>query len=135
MQYLEHSKSSSDIVARFIVEELYRNGVRQYAIAPGARMIPFMRAVQDHPKTYFQLFNDERSAAFWAQAYSRSSNIPTALLVTSGTALANLLPGVMEAYYSNVPLVVITSDRPWDCLLYTSPSPRDKRQSRMPSSA
>ncbi len=107
-------KGFQDLASRLIVEELYRLDVTQYAVAPGARMLPLLNAIHQHPKTNIKLFNDERQLAFWAKAFAKTTKHPVVLLVTSGTALGNLLPGVMEAFYDQAPLIIITCDRPWE---------------------
>ncbi len=107
-------KGFQDLASRLIVEELYRLDVTQYAVAPGARMLPLLNAIHQHPKTNIKLFNDERQLAFWAKAFAKTTKQPVVLLVTSGTALGNLLPGVMEAFHDQAPLLIITCDRPWE---------------------
>jgi 2-succinyl-5-enolpyruvyl-6-hydroxy-3-cyclohexene-1-carboxylate synthase len=77
-------------------------------------MLPLLNAIQQHPKTNIKLFNDERQLAFWAKAFAKTTRHPVVLLVTSGTAIANLLPGVMESYHDQTPLIIITCDRPWE---------------------
>lgn len=55
---------------------------------------------------------DERSLGFWALGYGRASGTPAAVIVSSGTAVANLLPAVVEASLSAVPMLLLTADRP-----------------------
>ena len=57
---------------------------------------------------------DERSLGFWALGYGRASGGPAALVTSSGTAVANLLPAVVEASLSGVPMLVLTADRPFE---------------------
>jgi 2-succinyl-5-enolpyruvyl-6-hydroxy-3-cyclohexene-1-carboxylate synthase len=97
--------------AWLIVEELCRNGVEIFCVSPGARAIPLLAALQKHPQAQLQLFNDERAAAFWAQGFGKAGGL-ACLVCTSGTAAANYLPGVVEAFMSSTPLLVVTTDRP-----------------------
>jgi 2-succinyl-5-enolpyruvyl-6-hydroxy-3-cyclohexene-1-carboxylate synthase len=112
--------SIQTLAASILVKELLRLGVRNFVLSPGARAIPIVLAI-NHLKyktdlgTNLNLYlvNDERSAAFMAQGASKSGSL-SCLICTSGTAVANYLPGVVEAYYSKVPLIVISTDRPWE---------------------
>jgi 2-succinyl-5-enolpyruvyl-6-hydroxy-3-cyclohexene-1-carboxylate synthase len=96
-----------------VVEELRRCGVEVFCLSPGARAIPLVLALQDHPAVSTKLFNDERSAAFWAQGAAKSGILPC-LICTSGTAAANYLPAVIEAALAGTPLLVLTTDRPFE---------------------
>ena len=70
-------------------------------------------ALNSQAKVRVKTINDERSAAFWAQGMSRAGK-KVCLLCTTGTAAANYLPGIVEAYMSDLPLIAITCDRPWE---------------------
>ena len=65
-----------------------------------------------HPRARLNVCIDERSLGFWALGYSRATGRPAAVITSSGTAVANLLPAVVEASLSHVPLMIITADRP-----------------------
>jgi 2-succinyl-5-enolpyruvyl-6-hydroxy-3-cyclohexene-1-carboxylate synthase len=97
---------------RAIAEELARSGVEAVCIAPGSRSAPLAIAMADQPALRCIVHLDERSAGFYALGIARASRRPVALLCTSGTAAANFLPAVVEAYQARVPLVVLTADRP-----------------------
>ena len=86
--------------------------IRQVVISPGSRNAPLTLGFTEDP--FFECFSlvDERSAGFFALGLSRGSGEPTALVCTSGSALLNYYPAVAEAYYSRVPLIVISADRP-----------------------
>ena len=88
------------------------HGVKQVVISPGSRNAPLILGFTGDP--YFECFSivDERSAGFFALGLSQQSRIPTALVCTSGSALLNYYPAVAEAFYSRIPLVVISADRP-----------------------
>ena len=106
--------SSTDLLAKIIIEELYRNNISTFAISPGARSVPLIKAIKQNDRLTIKLFNDERSAGFWASGYAKATGSPCVLLATSGTAVANYLPSIIEAYYSNTPLFIITCDRPYE---------------------
>ncbi|WP_029420017.1 2-succinyl-5-enolpyruvyl-6-hydroxy-3-cyclohexene-1-carboxylic-acid synthase [Alicyclobacillus macrosporangiidus] len=94
------------------VDELARAGVRDVCVSPGSRSTPLTMAFARHGG--FQLYTllDERSAGFFALGLAKAKRRPAVLVCTSGTAAANYLPAVVEAYEARVPLVVLTADRP-----------------------
>lgn len=93
--------------------ELDRLGVTEYCVAAGARNAPLLAALsQRQPAQKFLHFFDERSAAFFALGRVMAMRKPVAVLTTSGTAVAELLPAVIEAHYQGLSLVVVTADRP-----------------------
>lgn len=98
--------------ASLVIEELVRNNVRSFVICPGSRSTPLVIAVARHPDTRYVMHHDERGAAYHALGWAKGSGAPVAIIVTSGTAVANLLPGVVEASTAWVPLVVLSADRP-----------------------
>jgi 2-succinyl-5-enolpyruvyl-6-hydroxy-3-cyclohexene-1-carboxylate synthase len=95
-----------------LVDALARAGVHHVVVAPGGRSAPLAVAVAQHPRLRDWVVTDERSAAFFALGMARELGEAVALVCTSGTAVANLMPGVVEADLSEVPLVVVTADRP-----------------------
>lgn len=94
------------------VEELVRSGVRHACIAPGSRSAPLAMTIAAHRGIRAWMHVDERSAAFFALGMARALGEPVALVCTSGTAVANFLPAVVEARSAGVPLLVLTADRP-----------------------
>ncbi len=98
--------------ARLILEELWRLGVRDLCIAPGSRSAPLTLAAADHPHLRSHCHFDERGLGFFALGLAKSSDRPVALITTSGTAVANLYPAVIEARLSRVPLIILSADRP-----------------------
>ncbi len=98
--------------AHLLVEELIRCGVRQFCIAPGSRSTPLTVAVAQHPQARTTVHYDERGTAFFALGYARATGDPAAWITTSGTALANGFPAVIEAASAGVPMVLLTADRP-----------------------
>ncbi|MDR7411192.1 MAG: 2-succinyl-5-enolpyruvyl-6-hydroxy-3-cyclohexene-1-carboxylic-acid synthase [Armatimonadota bacterium] len=95
-----------------LVDELWRCGVRELCLCPGSRSAPLALSAFRHPGLRTWTLLDERGAGYFASGAARASRRPVAVLTTSGTAAANLLPAVVEAYFSGLPLVVLTADRP-----------------------
>jgi 2-succinyl-5-enolpyruvyl-6-hydroxy-3-cyclohexene-1-carboxylate synthase len=107
------AKGLAHLHAVVVIEELHRCGVEVFCLSPGARAIPLVLALDDHPAIKTKLFNDERSAAFWAQGAAKGGILPC-LICTSGTAATNYLPAVAEAALAGTPLLVLTTDRPFE---------------------
>ena len=97
---------------RHLIAGLKQGGVRQVVISPGSRSTPLALLGKRESDLQYFVAVDERSAGFLALGLAKSSQQPVALLCTSGTAAANFYPAICEAEASNVPLVVLTSDRP-----------------------
>ncbi|MEC9459718.1 MAG: 2-succinyl-5-enolpyruvyl-6-hydroxy-3-cyclohexene-1-carboxylic-acid synthase, partial [SAR324 cluster bacterium] len=95
-----------------IIEELVRHDTECFCISPGSRSAPLTVAVAKNPRAKSVIFYDERAAAYYALGHARASGRPAVLICTSGTAAANYLPAVIEAAVDQIPLLVLTSDRP-----------------------
>lgn len=102
--------------ASLVVEELVRLGVTQFIISPGSRSTPLVVAVANNERAQSVVHFDERGAAYFALGYARATGKPAALICTSGTAVANYLPAVVEASLDMVPLIILTADRPPELL-------------------
>ena len=102
----------NQIWADLLVEELIRAGVGLFCIAPGSRSAPLALAVAAHPRAQCVMHYDERGAAFCALGYGRATRRPAAWITTSGTAVANGMPAVVEASMDAVPMLLVTADRP-----------------------
>lgn len=98
--------------ARLLVGELVACGVRQVVASPGARSTPMVVALGERASLELRMVTDERSAAYFALGLVHGGRRPVVLLSTSGTAAANFLPALAEASLSELPLIVITADRP-----------------------
>ncbi len=98
--------------ATALAQELARSGVEHVCISPGSRSAPLAIACANQTDLCDHSILDERSAGFFALGLARASASPVALICTSGTAAANYLPAVIEAYHGQTPLIVLTADRP-----------------------
>ncbi|WP_102345201.1 2-succinyl-5-enolpyruvyl-6-hydroxy-3-cyclohexene-1-carboxylic-acid synthase [Bacillus sp. Marseille-P3661] len=105
------SNALTAYVAAFI-DELVRSNVKQIVVSPGSRSTPIAMVAADHPDMKVWLNVDERSAAFFALGIAKASRQPVAIVCTSGTAVANYMPAIVEAKESQIPLIVLTADRP-----------------------
>ena len=104
------SKRSVQVLAHLLKEY----GISDIVISPGSRNAPL--AIQFGEMDEFSCYSivDERSAAYVALGMAKSEKKPAAITCTSGSAAANYYPAVTEAFYSNIPLLVLTADRPVD---------------------
>lgn len=102
-------------MATVLVDELIRLGVNDIVLAPGSRSAPLAYAVAQAEKAgrvRLHVRIDERSAGFLALGLAKISRNPVPVITTSGTAVANLHPAVLEAHHAQVPLIVMSADRP-----------------------
>jgi 2-succinyl-5-enolpyruvyl-6-hydroxy-3-cyclohexene-1-carboxylate synthase len=106
------SGPANTLWARAWVDELARCGVREIAVAPGSRSTPLVLAFARDGRFRMRVHLDERSAAFFALGVGKATGVPAAVVTTSGSAVANLFPAVVEANQAETPLLVLTADRP-----------------------
>ncbi|CAH6782900.1 2-succinyl-5-enolpyruvyl-6-hydroxy-3-cyclohexene-1-carboxylate synthase [Vibrio chagasii] len=97
-----------------LLEELTRSGVEHVCIAPGSRSTPLTLEAEANSKLTLHTHFDERGLGFLALGLAKASNKPVAVIVTSGTAVANLLPASAESGLTREKLILLTSDRPID---------------------
>ena len=95
-----------------LVDTWIQSGVRHAVLAPGSRSTPMALAITARTELAVHVFHDERSASFAAVGLGRATGIPALLLCTSGTAAAEFHAAVIEAHQDDVPLIVLTADRP-----------------------
>lgn len=99
-----------------LLEEFFRLGVRDLVLAPGSRSAPLTMAAAAHTGFRRHLHFDERGLGFMALGLAKGSNRPVAVIMTSGTAVANLWPAVAEAQLTGVPLIILSADRPHELI-------------------
>ena len=107
--------NTSTSTARLIVERCLAHGVKHVVVAPGSRSAPLSWAFAQAAKAgalELHVRIDERDAGFLALGLAKASNTPVPVVVTSGSAVANLLPAVVEGFQSAVPIIVLSADRP-----------------------
>lgn len=104
--------SSDKWVVQLVIDQCVAHGVKHIVFSPGSRNAPFAIAASKHDSIETYVIHDERSAGFFAIGLSEKTEAPVALCCTSGSAPANYLPAITEAYYRNIPLIVISADRP-----------------------
>ncbi|MFY7987893.1 MAG: 2-succinyl-5-enolpyruvyl-6-hydroxy-3-cyclohexene-1-carboxylic-acid synthase, partial [Flavobacterium sp.] len=99
-------------LAQSIIEICQQKGVQHIVISPGSRNAPLTIGFTNNP--FFKCYSiaDERCAAFFALGIAQQIQKPVAIVCTSGSAVLNYYPAVAEAFYSQIPLVVISADRP-----------------------
>lgn len=105
----------STALARVLVDELVRGGVREAVLSPGSRSAPLAFALHRADvagRLRLHVRIDERSAGFLALGLAKASGRAVPVVTTSGTATANLHPAVLEASHADVPLLLLTADRP-----------------------
>ncbi|MDV7103999.1 2-succinyl-5-enolpyruvyl-6-hydroxy-3-cyclohexene-1-carboxylic-acid synthase [Vibrio sp. TH_r3] len=98
--------------SKLILEELTRLGVQHVCVAPGSRSTPLTLEADEQENLILHTHFDERGLGFLALGLAKASLLPVAIIVTSGTAVANLLPAIAEAKLTGEKLVVLTADRP-----------------------
>jgi 2-succinyl-5-enolpyruvyl-6-hydroxy-3-cyclohexene-1-carboxylate synthase len=105
--------------ARVVVDELIRGGVRDVVLCPGSRNAPLAFALQDADRAgrvRLHVRIDERTAGYLAIGLAVAEGAPVCVAMTSGTAVANLGPAVVEANYARVPLIILSANRPYELL-------------------
>ncbi|GAB3131975.1 2-succinyl-5-enolpyruvyl-6-hydroxy-3-cyclohexene-1-carboxylic-acid synthase [Tsukamurella serpentis] len=115
----DRAPNPSTLQARVIVDELVRGGVTDVVLCPGSRNAPLafaVHAADTRGELRLHVRIDERTAGFLAVGLAAATRRPVPVIMTSGTAVANLSPAVFEANYARVPLLVISANRPYELL-------------------
>lgn len=107
----QSTTSCRELVAE-VLATLAACGVKEISVCPGSRNALFVQALKEDSRFSCYSWPEERSAAFFALGCAKGRDLPAAVVTTSGTAAGELLPAMMEAHYSCLPLVAVTADRP-----------------------
>lgn len=126
MSEAQTTRRAAFVTVGAFVEELVRAGVRHFCVCPGSRSTPLALTIARHPGARAWTHLDERSAGFFGLGLAKALREPVALVCTSGTAAANFLPAVAEAFHSRVPLIVLTADRPRELREVGAPQTMDQ---------
>ena len=128
LEFFAAARMTQDVVAvmnpsttqaRVVVDELIRGGVRDVVLCPGSRNAPLAFALHDADRDgrlRLHVRIDERTAGYLAIGLAVAAGAPVCVAMTSGTAVANLGPAVIEANYARVPLIVLSANRPYELL-------------------
>jgi 2-succinyl-5-enolpyruvyl-6-hydroxy-3-cyclohexene-1-carboxylate synthase len=95
-----------------LIDDVRAAGVTDFCVCAGSRNSPLLAVLGTREDVRLFSFVDERSAAFFALGRAKQHGVPVAIVTTSGTAVAELLPAAVEAFYSGIPLILISADRP-----------------------
>ncbi len=109
----QHSTPELNLIfSTVLIEEFTRLQVSTIAISPGSRSGPLTVAAARHPNIHKKVHIDERGLGYYALGAAKSTNKPAIIITTSGTALANLMPAIVEASMDHIPMIIISADRP-----------------------
>ncbi len=103
---------SNKLPAQILSAALIKAGIRYVVISPGSRNAPLIIELTNRKELENYSVVDERSAGFFALGIAQQKQYPVVLVCTSGSALLNYYPAVAEAFYSQIPLIVVSADRP-----------------------
>lgn len=110
------SKNINRIWSSLIINEFLKNKITHFYISPGMRNAPLIAALVHAKKFNSELkiiiCMDERAAGYRALGFAKATGIPAVLICTSGTAMANYMPSVVEAQKSHLPMIILSADRP-----------------------
>lgn len=106
------SPNLSRLWSNLIIKTLVDKNITNFFTSPGLRNAPLLSAIQKQSKATAFSGMDERGMAYRALGYGKATGLPGVLVCTSGTAMANYLPAVIEAYQTNIPLIILSADRP-----------------------
>lgn len=102
----------NNLFTQLFIDQLVECGIKFACISPGSRSTPLVTASAKNKKLKKFVIIDERTSGFFALGLSKTSQLPALIVTTSGTAVAELYPAIIEAYQNRVPLIICTADRP-----------------------
>lgn len=103
---------SENLYIRHLADTCYQSGIRDVVICPGSRSAPLVFAFQRYGAFRIEVVSDERSAGFIALGIAQQTQRAVVVICTSGSASVNLYPAVVEAFYQQIPLFIMSADRP-----------------------
>lgn len=103
---------SNKVNVNILTALLAEQGIHHAVVCPGSRNAPIAHNLNECPSFHCHAVTDERSAGFFALGLALALNEPVVVCVTSGSALLNVMPAIAEAHYQQVPLIVVSADRP-----------------------
>ena len=106
------SVNRNTIWCDLFIDQLVNLGVKFACVSPGSRSTPLIVSLASNQNIVLHTIVDERSSGFFALGLAKKSGMPVVVVTTSGTAVAELYPAIIEAYYQRVPLIICTADRP-----------------------
>ncbi|MGO2097548.1 MAG: thiamine pyrophosphate-binding protein, partial [Candidatus Microbacterium stercoravium] len=112
---MREAESPASEAACVLLDDLVTLGVRHLVVSPGSRSQALALAAAElerQGRLSLHVRLDERAAGFTALGIGRETRVPAVVICTSGTAVANLLPAVLEAHHAGVPMILLTADRP-----------------------
>ena len=114
MKNLESNSQKNFVFSKTIISYFVAHGIKYAFISPGSRNTPLTQALLNNKDIKTYSIVDERSSVYVALGKIKSDRLkcPVLIVTTSGTAVANLFPGIVEAYMSKIPIIIITADRP-----------------------
>ncbi len=107
---------SEKAIVQILIQQCIEQGLKEVVISPGSRNAPLIMSFNATPEIECLTIVDERSAGFFALGMAQQLRRPVGLICTSGSAALNYAPAIVEAYYQEIPLVVMTADRPIEWL-------------------
>ncbi len=109
---MKSKNNLNNIWSGLVIEELIRNKIDCFCVSPGSRSTPLIAEAAYNKKAKKVVFYDERGSSYFALGFAQANLKPAVIIVTSGTAVANLFPAIIEAFQSKIPMIVLTADRP-----------------------
>ena len=102
----------NEIWAKKLIDAFIAQDIDYFCCGPGSRSTTLSLAIANHPKAKWTVHFDERGTCFHALGYGKAAKKPAVVMATSGTAIGNLLPAIMEASNDQIPLIILSADRP-----------------------
>ena len=107
-----NNKEKNYILSKCLISAYAQLGIKHAFVSPGSRNTPLMLALSDQSEIKVYNVIDERSSGYMALGIAKANDKPALLITTSGTAVSNLFPSIVEAYMSSFPMIILTADRP-----------------------